>query len=186
MKRLIIGIDEVGRGPLAGPVTVAAMIMPRRSLLRGIKDSKKLSANQRENWFLKLKTSAYTVSSVGSKSIDTFGISVAVRRAVGRCLKKMDIENKKVKILLDGALYAPRTYENQETIIKGDEKVPVIAAASIMAKVIRDRTMKRLHKKYPHYGFDLHKGYGTRAHQAAIRTHGLCDIHRKSFCRKLI
>ena len=194
-RRIIIGIDEVGRGPLAGPVTVAAVACPHdklrtinSKLFRGIKDSKKLSAIQREAWFLKLKKTPYAIASVSSAVIDTIGIAPAIRLAVGRCIKKLTKDYKlstiNSQVLLDGALRAPSIYKNQKTIIKGDEKNPVIAAASIVAKVHRDRLMVRIHKKYPHYGFDAHKGYGTKMHQAAIRTYGLCAIHRKSFCKK--
>lgn len=185
VKRYIIGIDEVGRGPLAGPITVAAVVKPKRFVWRNFKDSKKLSPEKRDEFFLKFKIMPHAVSSVSNALIDKFGISAATRLAVGRCLKKLKIENCELKILLDGSLYAPKTYKNQETIIKGDEKVPIIAVASIVAKVKRDRAMVRLHKKFPQYGFAVHKGYGTKLHQEAIKTHGLCEIHRKTFCRKL-
>ena len=132
----------------------------------------------------------FAVSSVSNVLIDMFGISAATRLAVGRCLKKLAMDyglrTMDSKILLDGSLYAPKTYENQETIIKGDEKIPIIAVASIIAKVKRDRAMVRLHKKFPQYGFAVHKGYGTKFHQKAIKTHGLCSIHRRSFCRKFL
>lgn len=199
MKSYIIGIDEVGRGPLAGPVTAAAVMAPaitnyqlpisERKLLKGIKDSKKLSPVQREEWDKKIKTQnakiKIAVASVGALIIDRIGISRAARLAVGRCLQKLKIVASG-KILLDGSLYAPRTYTNQETIIKGDEKVPLIAAASIVAKVHRDKKMMRLHSKFPQYGFDIHKGYGTEFHRVAIRKRGLCPIHRRSFCKNFI
>ncbi len=190
MKHFVVGIDEVGRGPLAGPITVAAMIKPRRFVWKNFKDSKKLSPKKREEFFLKFKTIPHAVASVSNTLIDRLGIAAAARMAVGRCLKKIatnyELSTINFRVLLDGSLYAPRSYKNQQTIIKGDETIPVIAAASIIAKVHRDRLMRRMHKKYPEYGFAVHKGYGTRAHQAAIRTHGLCDLHRKSFCRKLL
>lgn len=199
---------------MAGPITVAAVAATVKSkfqntnskqiknfkLLKNIKDSKQLSAIQREEWSANLKTwetkhgaFAIAVSSVGPQVIDRVGITRAARQAVERCLRKLAISYKPYAIrrktygvrhynvLLDGSLYAPRTYQNQETIIKGDEKIPLIAAASIIAKVHRDKIMTRLHKKFPQYGFDAHKGYGTKAHKAAIKEHGLSPIHRKSF-----
>ena len=188
----MIGIDEVGRGPLAGPITVAAVMLrdkgqgARAKLFKNIKDSKKLSPEKRQEFFLKLKELPHSVTSVSNVLIDKIGISAAARLAVGRCLKKLKIENCKLKILLDGSLYAPRTYQNQETIIKGDEKIPLIAAASIIAKVKRDGYMVRMHKIFPEYGFVVHKGYGTKFHREAIKIHGLCAIHRKSFCKKFV
>ena len=191
VKKLIIGVDEVGRGCLAGPITVGAILKRGRINLRGIKDSKKLSAKQREEWLLKINNQkfkkgnlAIALSSVGAPIIDRIGITAAARLAVGRCLRRFAVGRKPYAIVLDGSLYAPKTYLNQKTIIKGDEKIPLIAAASIVAKVWRDKKMAKLHAQFPKYRFDLHKGYGTKAHQAAIRKHGLCDIHRRSFCKK--
>jgi len=200
-QRVIIGIDEVGRGPLAGPITVAAVAATGNSKheilnsklkqeLKNIKDSKKLSARQREEWFLKLKEMPHAIASVSPAVIDAIGIAPAIRRAVRSCLKKLSsrfpLDPSRFTLLLDGSLYAPENYKNQQTITKGDEKVPIIAVASVIAKVTRDRHMVRMHKKYPQYGFGVHKGYGTARHQQAIRTHGLCDIHRKTFCRKIL
>lgn len=200
-KRYTIGIDEVGRGPLAGPVTVCAVALrdqgqgSRVKFLKNIKDSKKLTPEKRLEWYKKLTAYGiqHSVSFVGPAIIDKIGMSAATRLAVGRCLAKLKIKNKKskiqtqnYKILLDGSLYAPKTYLNQETIIKGDEKIPLIAAASIIAKVKRDKHMIKMHKIFPKYGFAFHKGYGTKFHQEAIKAHGLCAIHRKSFCRKFI
>src|SRR3989344_6005997 len=188
-RRYIIGIDEVGRGPLAGPVTVAAVLKPARFVWKNFKDSKKLSPQKRDEFFLKFKNMPHVVSFVSNVLIDRIGISAAIRLAVGRCLKKLSknygLRTINYKLLLDGSLHAPKTYQNQQTIIKGDEKVPIIAVASILAKVKRDRLMSRLHNKFPQYGFAIHKGYGTKLHQEAIKTHGLCPIHRKSFCRKI-
>ena len=187
-KSIIIGVDEVGRGPLAGPITVGAVLKRGRINFRGIKDSKKLSAKQREEWLSKFKNLKIATASVGAHIIDRIGITAAARLAVGQCLRKLtsnfQFPISNFQILLDGSLYAPKTYLNQKTIIKGDEKIPLIAAASIVAKVRRDKKMVKLHAQFPKYRFDLHKGYGTKAHQAAIRKHGLCDIHRRSFCKK--
>ncbi len=205
MQNYIIGIDEVGRGPLAGPITVAAfavtanhkfrILNPQlKKILKNIKDSKQLTPKKRLEWHNKLIKHAglqnIAISSIGSATIDKISISVAARLAVERCLKKMiniyGLKTVDCKILLDGSLYAPRIYQNQKTIIKGDEKIPIIAAASIIAKVKRDRHMVRMHKKFPQYGFAIHKGYGTQFHQEAIKTHGLCAIHRRTFCKKFV
>lgn len=184
----IIGVDEVGRGPLAGPVTVCAVLEPKRFVWKNFKDSKKLTPKKREDFFLKFKNFQHTVVSVGPAVIDKIGMSAAARLAVGRCLRKLAVSRKPyaIRILLDGSLFAPKTYQNQQTIIKGDEKIPVIAVASIIAKVKRDQHMIRMHKIFPKYGFAIHKGYGTKLHQEAIKTHGLCEIHRKSFCKKFL
>ncbi len=194
-----IGIDEVGRGPLAGPVTVCAVatsMHPRviAKILNGIKDSKKLSQKQKEEWRAVIRANEkffIAVTSVRAASIDKNGMSYAARKAVARCLQRLEshLEARlpsEVKILLDGSLYAPPFYTNQETIIKGDEKIPLIAAASIMAKLYRDRHMVRLAKQFPQYQFDVHKGYGTKLHRSLIRKHGLSKVHRKTFCTKLI
>lgn len=201
-----IGIDEVGRGPLAGPLTIAAVAMRNTkrqcSMLDGIKDSKKLSEKQRLEWCQKLclddvRRNKNThvifpsaISSVAPHTIDRIGMTRATKRAVGSCLKKLsrihNIDEHGMYIMLDGSLYAPDKYENQETIIKGDEKIPIIAAASIVAKIHRDNTMRRLHKKFPQYQFNRHKGYGTKLHFSLIKQHGLSEAHRASFCSKII
>jgi len=195
----LIGIDEVGRGPLAGPITVAAVaaIVKNYELgivnygLKDIKDSKKLSPSKREQWNNIIKQNLpFAIASVSHSVIDRKGIRHACSLAVKNVLKKLlyrnpIIHNSKFIILLDGNLAAPLEYKNQQTIIKGDEKVPVIAAASIIAKVHRDRYMTRLYKKYPLYGFEKHKGYGTKMHTEAILKNGLSEIHRKSFCKNL-
>ena len=196
-ERWIIGIDEVGRGPLAGPVTlaaVAARVNYESGImnygLKGIRDSKKLSPKKRKEWEKVVKQNfLFAIVSVSHSVIDKNGISYAIHKAVARCLKKLDakyeIRDTRYEILLDGSLHAPSEYKNQQTIIKGDEKVPVIAAASIIAKVHRDRYMTRLHKKYPLYGFDKHKGYGTVMHREAIQKYGFSEVHRVSFCKNI-
>lgn len=205
-SRFILGIDEVGRGPLAGPITIGIVAIgplntksqnTNNKLFRGIKDSKALSVKKREEWFKALKghvqdrKMAYAVSSVSHSVIDKIGISKATRLAIRRSLKKIALHKSRFlihnsRILLDGGLRAPVEYRNQQTIIRGDKRIPIIAAASIMAKVTRDRKMTRLAKVYPEYGFDIHKGYGTQFHIKAIKKHGLCDIHRRSFCKRVI
>ena len=181
----IIGIDEAGRGPLAGPIVVAGVkIQPRlaRTVLRGIRDSKKMSARKREQWYERITRHpkiAWAVARVSHATIDRINITQAGLRGVRRVYRRLSPDGT-TPALLDGGLFLP-PYIQQETIIKGDEKIPVIAAASIIAKVTRDRLMIRMHRKYPQYRFDLHKGYGTRIHCAMIRAHGQCAIHRRSF-----
>lgn len=196
-KRWLIGIDEVGRGPLAGPVTVAAVATPFLKLetwnmkpyfFDGIRDSKKLSVLQREAWNKKIRGKyLFAITSVSPQVIDKKGISFATKLAVSRCLsvllKGFKLQVSSFRILLDGGLHAPPEYKNQQTIIKGDERVPIIAAASIVAKVHRDRYMTRLAKKFPHYGFDRHKGYGTKMHREAVEKYGISEAHRITFCK---
>ncbi|OGZ03678.1 MAG: ribonuclease HII [Candidatus Lloydbacteria bacterium RIFCSPHIGHO2_01_FULL_41_20] len=187
-RNFVVGIDEVGRGPIAGPLAVGAVLLDKKhkKILRGIKDSKKLSPDAREKWHEKIKKHQeegiikYEVFFVNEKVIDKKGLSHSLKFAVSNCLKALGVD-KKTEILLDGSLYAPDVYINQKTIIKGDEKEVVISAASIMAKVMRDKRMVSFSKKYPKYGFEKHKGYGTKAHYRAIKKHGLSKIHRKSF-----
>ncbi|MEA2715578.1 MAG: ribonuclease [Candidatus Parcubacteria bacterium] len=191
--RYLIGIDEAGRGPLAGPVAVAAFAVKSKAALRifrGVKDSKQLRPEQRDEWFTLIRscakkgTAMYAVSMSRAETIDRQGLSRAVAAALGRCLKKLErlgCAAERARILLDGLLYASPRFEDQQTIIDGDSKEPVIALASICAKVTRDRRMILLAKKHPEYGFDMHKGYGTKAHYRAIKKYGLLPIHRKSF-----
>lgn len=194
MKRIpkyithIVGIDEVGRGPLAGPVSVGVFCMPRNTKLsKEITDSKKLSPKKREILTQQLKQlqkenkCSFCVVSLSSQKIDEKGIAVCIRAALAQGLKKIGVAPKSTYIYLDGGLKAPQEYIHQETIIKGDSLVPVIGAASIVAKVTRDMYMTRIAKKYSHYGFDVHKGYGTRAHCEAIQKYGLSKEHRSSF-----
>jgi ribonuclease HII len=198
--RFVVGIDEAGRGPLAGPVVVGAVSarpaeLPRlRRIFRGIqgKDSKKLSSRERERWFAVIKTEAkmgnfrWKVSLSGSVMIDNKGIVPAIRSALLRSLQAVVDEPRHVRVLLDGGLRAPEEFTDQKTIIKGDEKELLISLASICAKVTRDAVMCRLAKKYPEYGFEVHKGYGTKLHSKAIERHGLSAIHRASFCSKYV
>ncbi len=190
----LIGVDEAGRGPLAGPVSVGVVAFRRTThnqqptkILKGIRDSKKFSENQREEWFRKLKQLEKegkiktAVSYSSAKIIDGNGIVFAIRRALAMSLKKLKLQPNECEVLLDGTLYAPKEYKKQKTIIRGDNSVPIIAAASIIAKVSRDRKMKRMAKKFPKYGFEIHKGYGTKAHYRAIKKLGVSEIHRRSF-----
>lgn len=192
----VVGIDEAGRGSIAGPVAVGIVSIPVSGGWKvpeedGLRDSKKLPPQKREEWFAHVAGAAraralcYTCATTSSAVIDRIGIVPGVRRAIARGLSRMDIRPDRTLILLDGGLVAPDMFPNQNTIIKGDEKEPVIALASIVAKVSRDRKMIRLASRFPQYNFDKHKGYGTRAHYADIRTFGISDMHRKSFLRGL-
>jgi len=196
--KYIIGIDEVGRGPLAGPVAVGAVCIrvehkkKVEKLFPIIKDSKKLTPKKREEWLLKIheaETLGYlscAVSFVTPSVIDKKGLSHAIRTAMTKSLSVIEHNAEEAKVLLDGSLYAPEHYKNQETIIKGDEKELAIALASIVAKVARDARMILLAKKFPAYGFEKHKGYGTPAHYDAIKKNGITKHHRKSFLKGLV
>lgn len=201
MEQWTVGIDEAGRGPLAGPVAIGVACIKEEfdwELLPGVGDSKKVSPKNREAIFRRayvLKKEGvldYHVSMVGATTIDRIGIAQAVDRGIVRALgvlaSRIGFDEQSVSIKLDGLLHAPAQFVFQETIVKGDAKEKVIGLASIMAKVTRDRYMERLadNEHFAPYGFAVHKGYGTKAHQQAIRTNGLCTLHRKSFCRKLI
>jgi ribonuclease HII len=182
----VIGIDEAGRGPLAGPISVGAVAIPIEKnnwkFWQGLKDSKQLSAQQRSLWFQKIKEAdiLHAVAMVGARIIDKKGIVYAAQIAVTRSIHRLHISSKEAAVLLDWGLSAPDIWE-QERFKKGDERIPAIALASIVAKVTRDHHMTRLAKKFPEYHFERHKGYGTRAHYDALARHGSCNIHRRTF-----
>lgn len=187
----VVGIDEAGRGPLAGPVAVGVVCLPRGfrwSLIKGVKDSKMLSERKRELLYeqaLELRKRGaldFTVALVGPQIIDRVGITRAVRIGIRRGLGRLFIDPRVVQVKLDGLLSAPDTFIYQETIVKGDQRLRVIGLASILAKVTRDRHMRRMAKMHPQYGFEVHKGYGTRSHRASIEEYGFTDIHRRTFC----
>jgi len=192
--RYLIGIDEAGRGPLAGPVAVGAVMVPPgfdwRSV-RGVRDSKQLSYKQREDMYATIKQLesaqelSYAVSFSSAEVIDKCGIGYAIRRALYRSTMRLRASPKRCSVLLDGGLVAPHCFSMQKTIIRGDETEPIISLASIVAKVLRDRLMVRLGDEYPEYGFEVHKGYGTLAHRRAVRVHGLSPLHRTTFCTRL-
>ena len=198
MKTNTFGIDEAGRGPLAGPVAIAVFGMKAGFKLKGFpkgRDSKKMSEAEREKWFMifegekKKGNVFYEVALPSASVIDTKGIVGAIKKGMEVCLKKLEsagIAGGNSCILLDGSLKAPERFAFQKTIIKGDEKEPLIACASIVAKVTRDRYMKKVAKKYPGYGFEIHKGYGTAKHRAQIKKLGLSPIHRKSFLSRFL
>lgn len=193
--KYLVGVDEVGRGPLAGPVAVGAVRISQNfdwSQLIGVRDSKKLSEKARETIFeraLELQQSNqlhFAVCTSSASYIDTYGIVPAIKRALAESLTRLELNPEACTILLDGSLAAPAEYIHQETIIRGDDSEPVISLASIVAKVTRDRLMNSLAPKYPAYGFERHKGYGTSSHLEAIAQSGLSDIHRTSFCAKAL
>lgn len=195
MQRHIIGIDEAGRGPLAGPVAVCAvMVSPDFDwhLIDGVNDSKQLSEGKREGLFARaqeLKRAGvinYRVSLVGAGVIDRVGIQKAVALGIDRTLSGLACVPERTRVKLDGSLRAPDAYVRQETIVRGDQKEQVIGLASIIAKVRRDRHVTRRALRHPEYGFEIHKGYGTVAHRAAIKAYGLCSFHRSSFCTRIV
>lgn len=196
--QFIIGIDEAGRGPLAGPLVVAGIRLripattsnakfkikneKLRNIFNGIKDSKKLSKKKREQWFDILTDNPrikWVVAKISPRVIDKINIARAANLGAKRVFQKL-FRGKICHALLDGSLYLPK-HVPHKTIIRGDEKIPIISAASVVAKVTRDKIMTHLHKKYPLYGFDAHKGYGTKHHYETIKKFGLSDIHRRSF-----
>lgn len=192
MVKFLIGIDEAGRGPLAGPVSVGIIVAPKNYDISknfpGVDDSKKLSEKKREEIYTKLEEKCsevepriqFLVLFASAGIIDSKGITYAVRHCINKGVRSLAPKCRDYHVLLDGLLHAPIEY-TQKTIIGGDALEPIISLASIAAKVERDRLMKRLSKKYPNYGFEQHKGYGTKAHKEAITTLGLCKIHRKTY-----
>ena len=193
-EKFLVGIDEVGRGPLAGPVAVGVAVVSFRDfkskkvkdVLKIAKDSKKLSEKKREEIFKIVKSIEsikYCVSFESNKFIDKKGISFAIKSCIQKSLKDLKLQPKNCEIFLDGGLKAPKEFIKQTSIIKGDQKNKLISLASIVAKVTRDRYMKKLGNKYPKYGFEVHKGYGTRKHLEAVGKMGPSEIHRKTFLR---
>lgn len=180
----IAGVDEAGRGPLAGPVYAAAVILdPKRPIL-GLKDSKKLNEKQRQKLFIEIKThaKAYAVARAEVAEIDEINILQATFCAMQRAVKALNLIPNKV--IIDGN-QIPKLSLPTEALINGDALEPMISAASILAKVSRDQEMIRLNDQYPQYQFAQHKGYGTKAHRQAIIKHGPCPIHRRSFLKNL-
>ena len=188
--RFMLGVDEAGRGPLAGPVSVGIVAVPEgfdvAREFPGVADSKKLSEKRREEIFTMLEArtargdARFRVEFESAGDIDREGIAVVIRRAVARGVNALAPDAALGRIQLDGALRAPAEYA-QETIVNGDELIPLISLASIAAKVVRDRLMVELAAEYPQYEFEKHKGYGTKTHYEMIEKHGLCVIHRRSF-----
>ena len=181
---LIAGLDEVGRGPLAGPVCAAAVILDPKSSYLGVKDSKKLSEKQREELSVKIKETAlaYCIAYASPNEIDEINILNATKLAMKRAIEGLNI--KPDYLLLDAININVNI--PQKSIIKGDDNSISIGAASIIAKVERDNYMKEISKKYPFYDFENNKGYGTDSHLKGLKEHGPCEIHRKSFIKSIL
>lgn len=195
MKKAQVGVDEAGRGPLAGPVSVGVVRITNfpqvKKLFPRVKDSKQLSEAKREAWFKNIQTLkkeghvTYGVALVSATHIDTKGIVDAIRAGMKKALT-MAGARPSDEVKLDGGLRAPAQFKNQKAYIKGDATHLEIALASVCAKVLRDRRMVAYAKVYPKYNFETHKGYGTASHIKAIKKHGLSKLHRKTFCTRLI
>jgi len=205
--KYILGVDEAGRGPLAGPVSVGGFLAVNEKgfqfdetgeeglkfeFLDGIKDSKKLTVKKRKEWHEKLTAYSsefcYCFAFVNNEFIDKKGMTLSLKTGVEKIVrnfeKSVGINPENCFIVLDGMLTAPVEYK-QKSIFKGDEKIPLISAASVIAKVSRDKQMLCWHEKYPQYYFAQHKGYGTKLHYEMIKKYGFCKIHRRSFCGDL-
>lgn len=182
---VICGIDEAGRGPLAGPVVAGAVILPKDCQILYLNDSKKLSEKKRDLLFdeIREKAVSYGVGVVGPGRIDEINILQATYEAMRQAIEQLKV---KPQILLNDAVTIPLVDVTQVPIVKGDGKSVSIAAASILAKVTRDRMMTEYDALFPEYGFGKHKGYGTAAHIQALKDHGPCPIHRKTFIRNFM
>lgn len=178
---MICGVDEAGRGPLAGPVIAAAVILPPGFAARDIDDSKRLTAKQREELYDYITENArdYAIASSSPAMIDRINILQATFSAMRNAVRQL--RQQPDYVLVDGNMRIPRLDISQRAIVKGDQIVLAIACASILAKVTRDRIMCEYHRQYPQYGFDRHKGYPTPEHRAMIEQHGAIEIHRRSF-----
>lgn len=188
-KKYIIGIDEAGRGPLAGPLAVGLVAIPTDfdfTVFCGVEDSKVLTHDERVEWYEKLSSIGdiyFNATFIDHKVIEHTFLSKCTRIAISRLLRNFD--HTRSTVFLDGLLKAPRRFDYQRTVIKGDKKIPVISLASIVAKVERDRRMLYYAKKFPQYGFERHKGYATPEHRENIAKFGACAIHRKRFISSL-
>lgn len=182
---VICGVDEAGRGPLAGPVFAAAVILPEGHIIEGVNDSKKLSEKKRDLLFDKIidECVCYSIGTASEREIDEINILQATFLAMKRAVDGLEI--KPDLALVDGNQIPP-VNADVLTIVKGDGKSASIAAASIIAKVSRDRYMIELAKQYPQYEFERHKGYGTKLHYEKIAEHGICEAHRKTFLKKVL
>jgi ribonuclease HII len=209
--KYIVGIDEAGRGPLAGPVALGAFLIENKKInstklkkmFKGARDSKKMTEKKRGEIFEKINEKIneeikkynskpknshplrYIVGFGSAKIIDKKGISWAIKNCIKKCLIKLVVTPKDTLVLLDGGIKAPAEFVHQKTIIGGDDKEIVISLASICAKVSRDARMIKLSKKYPLYGLEKHKGYGTVSHRKAIKKHGPSLLHRRTFLDKI-
>ena len=193
--KYLVGIDEAGRGPLAGPLALGVFCVSVgnktfKRFSKGVRDSKKLNEEQRDEWYEKIQREQekqdgevlFAVSFASAEMIDEKGLTFATKFALANALKKLKCQCHETVVLLDGGLHAPKEYIFQKTIIHGDDIEPIISLASIVAKVSRDKKMYTLAKKYPEYGFEKHKGYGTKMHYERIEQYGIIEgIHRKRF-----
>ncbi len=182
---VVCGVDEAGRGPLAGPVCAAAVILPQDYIIDGLNDSKKLTEKKRDVLFdvIKEKALAYSIAFADEKEIDEINILNATFLAMKRAVDSLEI--KPDFVLVDGNR-DPKLNIDTKTVIKGDALSHSIAAASVLAKVTRDRFMLEISEKYPEYQFPKHKGYGTKLHYEMLEKYGISDVHRKSFLKKLL
>ena len=182
----ICGIDEAGRGPLAGPVVVAGVIMPKESMIEGVNDSKKVSEKKREKLYdiILEEAISYSVAIIGQDIIDEINILNATKQGVTKVVEELDVQPD--LILVDALTHINTKGIPYDSIIKGDAKCYNIAAASIIVKVTRDRIMRQWDEIYPQYGFINHKGYGTAKHIEALKQYGPCPIHRKSFIKNFV
>lgn len=183
---IVCGVDEAGRGPLAGPVYAAAVILPKGHIVEGVNDSKKLSEKKRALLFDKIMDECIccSIGTATEKEIDEINILQATFLAMKRAVDGLEITPQLA--LVDGNKAPQLTAADVETIVKGDAKSASVACASIIAKVSRDRYMLEMAEKYPQYQFEKHKGYGTKLHYEMIEKYGICDIHRKSFLKKVL
>ena len=176
---IIAGVDEVGRGPLAGPVIAAAVVLDNAVVLQTLKDSKKMTEKARNvSYDLIVKHSVWSIGEASVKEIETLNILQASLLAMKRAVEGLEV---KPELLWVDGIHAPQTDYKTECFIKGDDRFPIISAASIIAKVTRDRLMNELAKQYPGFGFEKHKGYATKDHLAAIQDLGITPVHRKTF-----
>lgn len=183
---IVCGVDEAGRGPLAGPVFAAAVILPKGHIVDGVNDSKKLSEKKRDILYDKIidECVCYSIGTASEKEIDEINILQATFLAMRRAVEGLEI--KPQFALVDGNRTPMLNGVEVETVVKGDAKSASIAAASIIAKVSRDRYMLEMAEKYPEYHFEKHKGYGTKLHYEMIEQYGICELHRKSFLKKVL
>lgn len=183
---IVCGVDEAGRGPLAGPVYAAAVILSSEHSIEGLNDSKKLSEKKREALYdiIIEKADAYCIASASVEEIEQYNILGATYLAMTRAVQGLSIQPQLA--LIDGNRIPPQLGVPAQTVVKGDAKSESIAAASILAKVTRDRLLIEMDAQYPQYGFAVHKGYGTAAHTAALKEFGPCPEHRPSFLKKIL
>jgi ribonuclease HII len=187
---IICGIDEAGRGPLAGPVVIAAVVMNKSCIISGIKDSKKLTSLRRSQLYneILIHSDFHRIEIIDNNIIDEMNILKSVMLGIEKCIK--DIDRNVTELLIDGNYFKlannAQNNFNFSTIVKGDSKIYEISCASILAKVTRDRIMDDYDKIYPEYNFKFNKGYGTRFHIKSLLEHGPCEIHRKTFIKKIL